>query len=105
MYQLSHFHKNTYLHISFDELNIHIEDSYQVKTKKEMEAILWIVEGASFNRGISYARKRASWIREWKAHNLLYKLGLFKSRTKSVDLNENESWFKRLGYFILSIFY
>lgn len=104
MHQLSYFHKNTYLHISFDELNIHIEDSYQVKTKKEMEEILRIVEGASFNRGISYLRKRASWIREWKAHNLLYKLGLFKDRTKSVDLNEKESWFRRLGYFILSIF-
>ena len=104
MHKLSYFHKNTYLHISFDELNIHIEDSYQVKTKKEMEEILWIVKGASFNRGISYLRKRASWIREWKAHNLLYKLGIQKERTRSVDLNENESIYRRIGYFFLSLF-
>lgn len=43
-------------------------------------------------------------IREWRSHNLLYELGLFKDRTKDVDLNENPLYLK-IGYYILSLIY
>lgn len=46
-------------------------------------------------------RSLKSYVREWRAHNRLYKLGLFKDRTKDVDLNVHEKWYRRLGYFIL----
>ena len=105
MYNISIKIKNYgYIQILFNEKNIHIEDSYRIKDERDMKTILWIVQNASFNRGISYLRKRASWIREWKAHNLLYKLGIQKERTRSVDLNENESIYRRIGYFFLSLF-
>lgn len=42
---------------------------------------------------------------EWRAHNLLYSMGIEKERTRSVDLSINESWYKKIGYFILSLFY
>lgn len=44
-------------------------------------------------------------INEWRAHNLLYKLGIEKDRTKSVDLNTDNSWYIKVLYTILSIFY
>ena len=44
-------------------------------------------------------------INEWRAHNLLYSLGIMKDRTKSVDLNINQSWYVTLSYKVLSLFY
>ena len=50
-----------------------------------------------------YRSKRSveSWIREWKAHNRLYRLGLFKEHTKDCDLEENEKWYRRLAYWVI----
>ena len=106
MYNISVRIKNYgYIQILFNEKNIHIEDSYRIKDERDMKTILWIVRNASSNRGIFYTRNSKSWLREWKAHNILYKMGIFKKRTISVDLDENESWFRRVGYFFLSLFY
>lgn len=104
MHQISFLYNGLPISISFNKLNIHIVDSYRVKKAKEMKEILHIVHCASLNRGIFYARNEKSWIREWKAHNLLYKLGICKTRTQSVDLNENESKLRKIGYFFLSLF-
>lgn len=35
---------------------------------------------------------------EWKAHNILYKKGIFKKRTKGTGLDKNERWYRRLFY-------
>lgn len=53
---------------------------------------------------ILYTRSIKSLVEEWRAHNLLYKLGLFKSHTKDVDLN-NESKVRLFIYKILSKLY
>lgn len=47
-------------------------------------------------------RSVMSYYREWKAHNILYKLGVQKERTGIVDLNIDEHWLLRLGYFFIS---
>lgn len=39
----------------------------------------------------------SSLINEWKAHNLLYDLHLFRSHTRNVDLN-NEPWYRKVIY-------
>jgi hypothetical protein len=49
-------------------------------------------------------RSEQSYYREWKTHNLLYKLNLWQDRTKDTDLDINESKFRLLCYFLLSIF-
>ena len=104
MYQISvPFHGNNIV-INFNQFNIHIVDSYKVKRKKDMKLILSCIEGAAFNKGIFYSRTDNSWIREWKSHNMLYKLGLFKSHTRDTDLEEKESIFRRIGYFVMTIF-
>jgi hypothetical protein len=42
--------------------------------------------------------------REWAAHNLLWDLNIYRSRTKDIDLNYPQKWYVRLGYFILGSF-
>lgn len=49
-------------------------------------------------------RSKASQIREWKSHNLLYNLHLFRNHTKDVDLNK-EHWYSNAIYYILSTIY
>ena len=46
-----------------------------------------------------------SYVREWRAHNLLYKWKIKVSSTKDSDLNVNEPRWRRVGYFVLSILY
>lgn len=104
MYSIELLHNGEFIRVILNKYNIHIEDSYQVVKRKDMKDFLSIILDASLNRGIFYSRKIRSWIREWKAHNLLYRLGIKKDRTGSVDLDECESKLRRFGYFILSLF-
>lgn len=54
---------------------------------------------ALFNRTIT------GMIIEWRAHNLLYSLNIKPFSTVSVDLNIGEPWYRKIGYFILSLIY
>ena len=93
------------LSITFDKNNIHIHNSYKVSTTKSMRFVLQLVKYATANRNITYNRTMKSWLREWKAHNILYKLNIKRDSTKSVDINEGESKGRRFGYFLLSLLY
>ena len=104
MYTLSFAYENNLIRVKYDSSNIHIFNSHKIKRKQDMEKILSIIQCASFNRGIFYTRSTKSWVRKWKAHNILYKLGIKKERTKSVNLNEKETMLRKFGYFILSLF-
>lgn len=46
-------------------------------------------------------RSERSLLREWAAHKLLYCLHLWRSHTKSVDLNYPQAWWEKVAYFIL----
>lgn len=54
-------------------------------------------------KGLPITRSMKSYIRETKAHNRLYKLGLFRKHTKSTDLEENIKKWKEIVYFIIGI--
>ena len=92
------------LKVRYSRTNVHVNDSFMV-TSKDIE--FWvayiIVQGAK--NGFVYSRSADSWIREWKAHNLLFKLGIEPARTRDVDLNEDETIIRRVGYFLLSLLY
>ena len=86
--------------IIYDKENIKIIESYKIKKEKEMADILfWFV----FKTGYKSRRDIDSWIREWKTHNRLYKLGLFRTHTRDCNLNENEKWWRLWFYEILGI--
>lgn len=84
----------------YNSQNIHIVDSYLIFDEDMMKACLVL-----FKKLTNYKSKRTikSWIKEWKAHNRLYRLGLFKSHTKDCDLEENEKLHRLIAYQILGI--
>ena len=85
--------------------NIHIMNSSRIRKTSDMRAILEIIREEATNRGFTYKRSVSSWLREWKAHNFLSDKNIETDRTSSVDLNEDEKLIRRIGYFILSLFY
>ena len=92
--------------ITLNKDNTHIEDSYTITKKEDMKEILEFLRDGTPEDYVIHIRSLKSQIREWRAHNLLYKLGLFKSRTKDVDLDINaDKLFYKVGYFILSVLY
>lgn len=84
--------------IRYDDTVVTIVDSYKVTDEDDMCDILTI-----FKYKTNYHSKRSinSWIKEWKSHNRLYKLGLFRSHTEDCDLEENEKWWRLLVYEII----
>lgn len=50
-------------------------------------------------------RSIRSMIWEWKSHNLVYSLGLFRDRTRTVDINYPIPGYMNIVYFIASLFY
>jgi len=86
------------LKITFNENNTHVEDSY-LATDLDLEVGYIIRE--RYLRRLPQTRSFDSYVREWKAHNNLYKLGLFKSHTKDVDMEEPIKWYYELIYWII----
>ena len=52
-------------------------------------------------KGYLVTRSINSYVREWKGHNKLYNLHLFRSRTKDVDLEEPSKWYLEFIWLIL----
>ena len=45
-----------------------------------------------------YKRSEKSWVKEWVAHNRLYRMKLFVVHTKDVDLDEKEPLHRLIAY-------
>lgn len=86
--------------IQYDKRTVRIIKSYEVKKKWDMLYIL-----ITFQEQTNFQSKRSleSWIKEWKTHNRLYRLGLFRSHTRDCDLEENEKLHRLIAYQILGI--
>ena len=76
--------------------NIKIINSTKLTKKEDIKNFLVEVPLGLVNR------TDKSVLNEWIAHNRLYKLGLFKNRTKDCDITQGESLFRRICYWILS---
>lgn len=87
--------------IQYDAANVKIINSYEIRNEKEMRLILLQFK---VRTGFKSKRSLESWIKEWKTHNKLYKLGLFRSHTKDCDLEENEKLHRLIVYEILGRF-
>ena len=98
-------HENMTINCIISKNNLHIMDSYKIRKSSDMLAVLKIIRAEAYLRGFTYRRSIASWLHEWKAHNTLSARNIETERTSFVDLNEDESIIRRLGYFVLSLFY
>lgn len=84
--------------ISYSENNTHVEDSYK-ETNINLSVSYIIRE--RYLRHLPQTRTFESYVREWKGHNRLYNLGLFRSHTKDVDLEEPSKWYLELIWMII----
>lgn len=79
-------------------MNLHLENSYRVK---KLSSIKQEVHKYYSDGHLTSARTEGSYVREWEAHNWLYRHGLFVSHTKDVDLNDDESLIRRAGFNVI----
>ena len=84
-----------------EKTNVHIVDSYKIVSDYGIGLNCTEIH----DKYPEFQRSVGSWVEEWKAHNLLYYLGIAKKRTGSVDLNEREPQWRLTGYKILSFIY
>ena len=94
--------------IDVKNLNIHVEDSYLVNSKKKIdEALLYIMQDPKYQELVDagFTRCKGSMKTEWAAHNLLYRWHVSVNRTKDVDLDQKENPIRKLIYSILCAFY
>ena len=80
--------------------NTKILNSYLIKRKDIKSTIKDIIHKRK-DKGYPVTRTEKSYIRELKAHILLYKLGLFRSHTKDTDLEEPIKKRNEIIYFII----
>ena len=92
---------NTFIDIS--PKNIHIHDSYKIKKEAGMNFILDRI--LELDDSILKTRSRKSIIREWKAHNICYNLGLFKKSAQHTDIEAYQNLIVKFSYFLLSLLY
>ena len=95
--------------IKVSKNNIHIENSCEVNTREDMQMILNDIRAKhSLEESDVLKRTDKSLIKEWRVHNVLYNLHLFRTHTKDVDLNYPQSKTIEIAYsiayFIVSIF-
>jgi hypothetical protein len=89
---------------SLTPTNTHILDSYKVKTKAEMREYLQRLRDLYNDRAVNL-RDMESMVREWRSHNFFYWMHIFRSRTKDVDLELHQSWYRELFCRVVDFFY
>ena len=82
-----------------------IIDSCMVKSKDAMRAYLQELRERDGPEMAVCQRDIDSQIREWRAHNFFYKLHIFRSRTKDVNLELKQTWYRELFCRVMSFFY
>ena len=85
--------------------NTHIVDSCQIKDKDDIRAYLQCLREQSSPEMAVNQRDLESQVREWRSHNFFYLIHIFRSRTKDVDLELQQSWPRELFCRVVDFFY
>lgn len=91
------------MNIIYSKTSVQIKDSYLITDKFQQMGIITAIKRCHKCPIEVKNRPNISLYREWKTHNKLYQLGLWKSRTKDVDFNKLK-WYINLMYNIVGIF-
>lgn len=83
----------------FEERNIHFCHSSEL-SKKEFKIILAKARRECPEHPV-FRRTYCSLMREWASHKLFYELGIRKESTLCADLDLDEKWYRKIGYFII----
>ena len=85
--------------------NTHIVDSCTVRSKAEMREYLESVRKVVAPEMAVNRRDLESQVREWRSHNFFYRIHVFRSRTKDVDLELCQSWWRELFCRVVDFIY
>ena len=85
--------------------NTIILDSCIVKSKSAMRDYLQELRASVPPEMAVCQRDIESQVREWRSHNFFYRIHIFRSRTKDVDLELKQAWYRELFCRIVSFFY
>ena len=86
---------------------VSIKNSYLVTRNEDIQEVLEYIRSMDEYKKLKdagYTRTPHSEFQEWKGHNVLYKMGYKRSRTGSVDIDQNEPRWRRFVYAILCMF-
>lgn len=75
------------MQVDYRETYTKVYNSYKYSNEEIEQAVEEIMQKRK-ELGLSVTRTKSSYISEWKSHNRLYRLGVQRSRTKDVDLEE-----------------
>lgn len=75
------------MQVDYRETYTKVYDSYKYSNEEIEQAVEEIMQKRK-ELGLPVTRTKSSYISEWKSHNRLYRLGIQRSRTKDVDLEE-----------------
>ncbi len=91
--------------VNITQDNTHVKDSWQTKSPMAIKERILALRGiCSVKDATILTRSVRSLVDEWCAHNLLYYLGIARSRTADVDL-DGTKWYTEVGYYILAAVY
>lgn len=76
--------------------NTHVMDSCSIKSKEDIRQYLANVRATATPEMAVCQRDMESQVREWRAHNFFYAIHVFRSRTKDVDLELKQTWWREL---------
>lgn len=97
---------DTSLRCDLSENNTKIYSSYKVTNRKVMKRVLAWLQGRYKDKTLAVRIRTISDMEaEWRGHNLLYSMGLFRERTADLDLEYPQKWYKKVAWRILSLFY
>lgn len=85
--------------------NTHILDSYIVKSREAMRVYLTQLRELNGPDMAVSKRDLESQVREWRAHNFFYIFHVFRSRTKDVDLELIQPWWRELFCRVIDLLY
>lgn len=85
------------------ENNLHIRSSYLIRERDIMLYQIHYMRKQGKCKALERSDK--SLVNEWRAHNLLYDLHLFRSHTRDVDLDWPAKWYTEVIYAVLSFLY
>ena len=88
------------MQVDYRETYTKVYDSYKYSNEEIEQAVEEIMQKRK-ELGLPVTRTKSSYISEWKSHNRLYRLGVQRSRTKDVDLEEE---IEQTRNFLYSIF-
>lgn len=86
-------------------INTHIMDSCFVKSKETMREYLLKLRESVPDEMAVCQRDIESQVREWRAHNFFYDIHVFRSRTRDVDLELKQTWYRELFCRVVDFFY